>query len=51
MLVLQLLRIRINKAYLKWALSEIDPLHDDVPSIVMKQARLTEQERTLLCVR
>ncbi len=49
--ILNALRLRpvlrnAQLVYLEWALREIDPLHPDVPLIVMAISRLQAERRT-----
>jgi hypothetical protein len=48
MKILSLIHVMCAKAFYGWALREIDPLHPDLPRILLRQNALTEKERSLL---
>lgn len=48
MKVLHLLHAWIANAFYRWALSEINPLHPDLPRIVMRKQELVDKRRRLL---
>jgi hypothetical protein len=47
MKILNLLHVVIAQAFYKWAMSEINPLHADVPRIVHRQRELEEKAQGL----
>ncbi len=47
MKILHLMHIVFGRAYYAWALREIDPLHPDVPAIVIRQSVLNDKARHL----
>ena len=48
MKVLRFIHISLASAFYAWALREINPLHQDVPRIVLRQRELQDQSRDLL---
>jgi hypothetical protein len=47
MKVLHLLHVVVAQAFYRWAMSEINPMHPDVPKIVRRQQELNEKYRRL----
>jgi hypothetical protein len=47
MKILNLIHVMIAQAFYKWALSEINPLHPDVPRIMLRQQELEDKARQL----
>lgn len=47
MKILHLLHVVTAQAYYRWAMSEIRPLHPDVPKIMRRQKELEDKYRRL----
>jgi hypothetical protein len=47
MKVLHLLHVVVAQAFYRWAMSEINPMHPDVPKIVRRQQELNEKYRRI----
>ena len=47
MKILNLIHVMIAQAFYKWALSEINPLHPDVPRIMLRQQELADKARRI----
>lgn len=47
MKVLSLLYVWAAQAFYNWALREINPLHPDVPKIVLRRKQLADKEKRL----
>lgn len=47
MKVLHLLHVVAAQAFYRWAMSEINPLHPDVPRIMLRQQELDEKWRRI----
>lgn len=47
MKVLELIHVSMAQAFYRWALREIDPLHPDLPRIVMKRLELQDKARRM----
>jgi hypothetical protein len=45
MKILRLLHLSVAQAFYGWALREIDPLHPDLPRLVMRRQELADQAR------
>jgi hypothetical protein len=45
MKVLDLLHVMVAQAFYKWAMREINPMHPDVPKIMVRQQQLAEKYR------
>jgi hypothetical protein len=43
MKILDLIHLTIAQAFYRWAMREIDPLHPDLPRIVMRQQELRDK--------
>jgi hypothetical protein len=48
MKILHLIHVTIAQAFYTWAMSEISPLHPDVPRIMRRQQELEDKARSLL---
>jgi hypothetical protein len=47
MKVLHLLHTILAQKFYRWAMREINPLHPDVPKIVLRQSELTDKAKRL----
>ncbi|MDB5751508.1 MAG: hypothetical protein JWP65_1929 [Ramlibacter sp.] len=47
MKIINLLYLVTAQAFYKWAMREINPLHPDVPRIMLRQQELSEQFRRI----
>jgi hypothetical protein len=47
MKILNLLHLTVAQMFYRWALREIDPLHPDVPRILLKQQELSDRARSI----
>ena len=47
MKVLHLLHVMLAQAFYRWAMAEINPMHPDVPRIMMRQHQLAEKHRNI----
>lgn len=47
MKVLRLLHLTIAGAFYRWAMAEIDPLHPDLPRILVRQSQIRDQTKDL----
>ena len=47
MKILNLIHVMVAQAFSKWALSEIDPLHPDVPRIMLRRKELEDKARRI----
>lgn len=45
MKILHLIHVMTAQAFYKWAMSEINPLHPDVPRIIQRQQELQDKAR------
>ena len=45
MKILNLIHVMVAQAFYKWALAEINPLHPDVPRILMRRQELADKAR------
>jgi hypothetical protein len=45
MKILDLIHVTIAQAFYSWALREINPLHPDVPRIMLRQHELADKAR------
>lgn len=45
--ILDLMYVMARRAFYHWALREIDPLHPDVPSLLVRQSEFDERAREL----
>lgn len=48
MSIFRLIHVVIAQAFYRWALSEMNPLHPDLPQIVLRQQELSDEARRLL---
>lgn len=47
MKILSLLHIIVAQWFYRWAMSEINPMHPDVPKIILRQQQLAEKYRRM----
>jgi hypothetical protein len=47
MKILNLIHVMIALAFYRWALREINPLHPDVPRIMLRQRELDDKARRI----
>ena len=47
MKILNLLHLALAQAFYRWALREIDPLHPDVPRILLRQKELADRAQRI----
>ncbi len=47
MKVLNLLHVVLAQAFYRWAMREINPMHPDVPKIMLRQQQLSEKYRRI----
>jgi hypothetical protein len=47
MKILDLIHVMFAQAFYRWALREINPLHPDVPRIMLRQNELADKARRL----
>jgi len=47
MKILNLLHLTFAQAFYRWAMREIDPLHPDLPRIVMRQQELRDKAQRM----
>jgi hypothetical protein len=47
MKILDLLHVVIAQAFYRWAMREINPMHPDVPKIMLRQQELAEKYRRI----
>ena len=47
MKILNLIHVMVAQAFYKWALAEINPLHPDVPRIMLRRHELEEKARRI----
>jgi len=47
MKILNLIHVMAAQAFYKWALSEINPLHPDVPRIMLRKQELDDKARRI----
>ena len=45
MKILHLLHVVVAQAFYRWAMKEINPMHPDVPKIMLRQQQLAEKYR------
>lgn len=43
--ILHLLHCAVAQWFYRWAMREIDPMHPDVPKIILRQQQLDEKHR------
>jgi hypothetical protein len=47
MKIISLLHVVIAQAFYRWAMKEINPMHPDVPRIMLRQQQLAEKYRRI----
>ena len=47
MKILHLLHVVCAEAFYRWAMTEISPMHPDVPKIMLRQQQLAEKHRRI----
>ena len=47
MKILDLFHVMVAQAFYKWAMREINPMHPDVPKIMLRQQQLAEKYRRI----
>ncbi|MDB5896655.1 MAG: hypothetical protein JWP22_2001 [Ramlibacter sp.] len=47
MKIINLLHVVCAQAFYKWAMKEINPMHPDVPRIMLRQQELAEKHRRI----
>jgi hypothetical protein len=47
MKILQFIHLTLAQAFYGWALREIDPMHPDLPKLVMKRRELADAQRRM----
>lgn len=47
MKILHIIEVTFAQAFYDWALREIDPMHPDVPQLVMKRQRLADEAKRM----
>ncbi|HYF42046.1 MAG TPA: hypothetical protein VEA35_06310 [Ramlibacter sp.] len=47
MKIINLLHLTFAQAFYRWAMREIDPLHPDLPRIVMRQQELRDKAQRM----
>ena len=47
MKVISYLRLTVAQAFYEWAMKEIDPLHPDVPKIMLRQRELADEAKEM----
>ena len=47
MKILNLLHVVVAQAFYRWAMTEISPMHPDVPKIMLRQQQLAEKYRRI----
>ncbi|MGE4243231.1 hypothetical protein [Ramlibacter sp.] len=47
MKILNLIHLTFAQAFYRWALREINPLHPDVPRILLRQQELSDRARRM----
>ena len=47
MKILNLLHVVVAQAFYRWAMTEISPMHPDVPKIMLRQQQLAEKHRRI----
>lgn len=50
MKILHFIHLTLAQAFYAWALKEIDPMHPDLPKIVMKRQELADKHRAMFGV-
>ena len=47
MKILELLHVMVAQSFYRWAMKEINPMHPDVPKIMLRQQQLAEKYRRI----
>lgn len=47
MKILNLIHVTVAQAFYTWAMAEIDPLHPDVPRIMLRRQELADKARRM----
>jgi hypothetical protein len=47
MKIINLLHVVLAQAFYRWAMKEINPMHPDVPKIMLRQQQLAEKYRKI----
>ena len=47
MKILNFIHVTVAQAFYRWALSEIDPMHPDLPRIVRRQRELADKANSM----
>jgi hypothetical protein len=47
MKIIRFIHLTFSQAFYGWALREIDPMHPDLPKLVMKRQELADQARRM----
>jgi hypothetical protein len=47
MKIINLLHVVVAQAFYRWAMREINPMHPDVPKIMLRQQQLQEKYRRI----
>ena len=47
MKILSLIHVMVAQAFYRWAMKEINPMHPDVPRIMLRQQELNEKYRRI----
>lgn len=47
MKILHLIQVTVAQAFYGWALREIDPMHPDLPQLVMKRQQLADEAKRM----
>lgn len=47
MKIINLLHVVVAQAFYRWAMREINPMHPDVPRIMLRQQQLAEKYRRI----
>ncbi len=50
MKVLNLIHVTIAQAFYSWAMREINPLHPDLPRIMLRQKELSDKANRIMAV-
>ncbi|MDP3618668.1 MAG: hypothetical protein Q8R63_02630 [Ramlibacter sp.] len=50
MKVLNLIHVTIAQAFYSWAMREINPLHPDLPRIMLRQKELSDKAHRIMAV-
>lgn len=45
--IIDFIHVTLAQGFYRWAMSEINPMHPDVPNIVRRQRELADKERKL----